>query len=67
MTPTGKIPNPGSDAAIAKGCICPVIDNNHGRWPPALPDGWWFRSGCPLHGRGDWLDQPLPPSQGEES
>ena len=24
-------PNPGSDAAIALGCSCPVMDNSHGR------------------------------------
>ena len=27
----GRIPNPGSDKAIAKGCKCPVMDNCHGK------------------------------------
>jgi len=40
-------PNPGSDAAIALGCKCPVIDNGHGR---GLPDGsFWFSANCPVH------------------
>jgi hypothetical protein len=42
-------PNPGSDAARAQGCICPVLDNNHGKWAPWPPDGWWMRPDCPLH------------------
>lgn len=49
--------NPGSDRARAAGCICPVMDNNHGMFPPygypeGNPDGaWWVRAGCPLHAR----------------
>jgi hypothetical protein len=46
-----KIPNPGSDAAQKKGCLCPVLDNYHG-------DGYMGRKGvfvmqedCPLHGK----------------
>lgn len=27
---TGGTPNPGSGAAVAAGCICPVLDNHHG-------------------------------------
>jgi hypothetical protein len=36
---------PGSDEAIAAGCICPVLDNSHGKG-----DGP-FRviEGCPIH------------------
>lgn len=47
---------PGSDRARAAGCRCPVLDNNHGRFPlqppdEAFPDGaWWITSDCPLHG-----------------
>lgn len=44
--------NPGSDAALDLGCICPVMDNNHGKWPPRPPDGWWIRPECPVHGAG---------------
>lgn len=41
------IPNPGSDAAIDKGCTCPVLDNNHGRGEGP----WWITEGCPIHGK----------------
>lgn len=41
--------NPGSDEAVAAGCICPVMDNNHGKHPPRPPSGWWMRPDCPLH------------------
>jgi len=40
-------PNPGSDAAIAAGCICPVLDNGHGRRPG--PWGFIIVVGCPVH------------------
>jgi hypothetical protein len=49
-------PNPGSDAALDLGCICAVLDNNHGRFPPypavpdqGLPEAWWITEGCPVH------------------
>lgn len=42
-------PNPGSDAALDAGCWCPVLDNNHGRFAPYPPDGWWIVVGCPVH------------------
>lgn len=40
--------NPGSDAAIKNGCICPVSDNGNGQ-------GWgngcfWVYTDCPIHG-----------------
>ena len=48
-----KILNPGSEEAIAAGCKCPVMENNHGR-------GYWLSKegrpefvmagNCPLHG-----------------
>lgn len=46
---------PGSDKALDAGCICAVLDNNHGRFPvtppePSYPDGgWWIRMDCPVH------------------
>jgi len=44
-------PYPGSVAALTAGCLCPIIDNNHGRFAPyAEPDGWIIREDCPLHG-----------------
>lgn len=42
-------PNPGSDEAIAAGCRCAVMDNNHGKWAPFPPDGWYITVGCPVH------------------
>lgn len=46
------IPNPGSADALAAGCKCPVLDNNHGRFPVYTDDDgdhWWRAEGCPLH------------------
>lgn len=43
------IPNPGSDAALDAGCICPVMDNAHGKRPPFPPNGWWINEGCLVH------------------
>ena len=42
-------PNPGTREAVAKGCICAVMDNNHGQRAPYPPDGWWITQGCPQH------------------
>lgn len=49
MAETEKKPNPGSDEAIAAGCTCAVLDNNHGSFAPIPPDGWWVTLGCPVH------------------
>jgi hypothetical protein len=43
------IPNPGSDEAIADGCICAILDNNHGLFAPYPDDGWWITESCPVH------------------
>lgn len=50
---------PGSTAAVAIGCKCPVSDNSYGRGAyggAALDaDGkplFWVNDDCPLHGRG---------------
>ncbi len=48
-TEAPKPPNPGSDAAVALGCTCARMDNNHGRFAPWPPDGWWITAGCPVH------------------
>lgn len=45
-------PNPGSDEAREAGCICAILDNNHGTRPPYPPDGWWITAGCPVHAPG---------------
>lgn len=55
---------PGSDAAIAKGCTCPRMDNCHGEgflWKGKK--AWWIHMDCPLH-RSTW---DLPSSEGEEN
>lgn len=44
-----ETPNPGSEAATAKGCTCAVMDNNRGKYPPFPPDGWYITVGCPVH------------------
>jgi hypothetical protein len=50
MTVSGDTtPNPGSDEALALGCECAIMDNNHGKYPPYPPDGWWITMGCPVH------------------
>lgn len=43
------VPNPGSEEAKAQGCKCPVLDNNHGRFAPWPPGGWWVNEKCPIH------------------
>lgn len=49
--------NPGSDEALDNGCLCPVLDNGHGKKRDGL---FWMNADCPLHGvksgKGD--DQP---------
>lgn len=48
--------NPGHREAKLDGCLCPVIDNNHGEYPPVPPSedhprgGWVIRGDCPMHG-----------------
>lgn len=55
---------PGSDAAIAKGCICPRMDNGHGEgFPWNGKRSWLIHRDCPLH-RSTW---DLPSSEGEEN
>lgn len=47
-------PNPGSDAAVAAGCTCAVLDNSHGQGSGYRDaDGaplFWISADCPLHG-----------------
>ena len=42
--------NPGSDEAIKQGCICPILDNAHGKgsyWGKGL---FFINTKCPIHG-----------------
>ena len=45
--------NPGSDEARRAGCVCPMLDNAHGRgaWgSEGAKAVFWVRDDCPLHG-----------------
>lgn len=53
-------PNPGSPEAREAGCRCPVMDNNHGKWAPWPPDGWYIVEGCPVH----WPSASCPDLEG---
>lgn len=53
--PSVSAPNPGSDEARAAGCICAVLDNNHGKFAPWPPDEWFVTQGCPVHA---WETEP---------
>jgi hypothetical protein len=52
-----KLPNPGSDEAIKKGCTCAIMDNAYGRGAWGTQDKaeeeklFWINGGCPLHGK----------------
>ena len=45
---------PGSDIAIKNGCLCPSMDNDHGRGNGQVnKDGtpcFWYNGECPIHG-----------------
>jgi uncharacterized radical SAM superfamily Fe-S cluster-containing enzyme len=45
-------PNPGSDEARRLGCLCPIVDNNHGQgmWREGGRQ-FWINSDCPMHGK----------------
>lgn len=73
MTPLTPTPPPGSPEAVAAGCLCPVLDNAHGRgiefvdydsmWRvTGTSRAWWRNSKCPLHGHG----APDADAQGDE-
>lgn len=47
-----KPPNPGSDEAKKKGCLCPVLDNSHGKGYLGMKGTFVISGGCPLHGKG---------------
>lgn len=53
-----KTPNPGSDEALALGCLCPVMDNCHGQgaYGPGS-DVFWVDDSCKLHGPKIGLDK----------
>ena len=46
------VPNPGSDEAVAKGCVCAVLDNHHGEGFMWGGEGqcFWVNEDRSLHG-----------------
>ena len=47
----GKVvPPPGSDEAIEMGCICSILDNNHGKGIDGKGKLFWINQKCPIHG-----------------
>jgi len=41
---------PGSDEAIAAGCICPILDNAHGKGFMGIEGLYCYNGLCPIHG-----------------
>jgi hypothetical protein len=55
-----KLPNPGSNEAIARGCSCPVLDNGHGRGSMWGPNTFIYTQSCTLHTIRKDMDAPGP-------
>lgn len=47
-----RLPNPGSAEAAARGCTCPIIDNEYGRGYRGQKGQFIKHDDCPLHGFG---------------
>ena len=47
--------NPGSPEAVKAGCMCPVLDNGHGKGNGYADSNgnplFWFDERCPIHGK----------------
>lgn len=58
--------SPGSQEAVDKGCLCPVMDNAHGAGigGDGIRFGWWINEECPLHGSKFMVSNP--PVTGKE-
>jgi hypothetical protein len=52
-----QVPNPGSEEAIALGCNCPVLDNNHGKGSDFGDGIFWINQTCVVH--GGVTDRPI--------
>lgn len=54
MTETKDTPSPGSDKAVAKGCLCPVKrGGKYLRDIFNMQEGPWISADCPLHNKSD--------------
>ncbi|RMH21580.1 MAG: hypothetical protein D6698_02475 [Gammaproteobacteria bacterium] len=45
-----KVPNPGSEEAVKRGCTCPVLDNAFGKGYMGQPGVFVQVADCPIHG-----------------
>ena len=44
------VPNPGTEEALAQGCLCPIMDNCYGRgYFAGPPRSFIYVDNCPLH------------------
>jgi len=58
--------NPGSDAALAYGCRCPVLDNCHGKGYQMQPGLFVISNKCTLHAAPrKWLRKKIADVQTE--
>lgn len=44
-----RLTTPGSDEAIARGCLCPQLDNSHGKGYMGVEGRYVIHGECPLH------------------
>ena len=47
--PCSHLPNPGSKQAQDIGCLCPVLDNAHGKGYMCIEGVFVYREDCPIH------------------
>lgn len=50
-----EAPNPGTEAAIKQGCICPVINNSYGKGWRGQEGIFILTAGCKVHPLPDHL------------
>lgn len=58
-------PPPGSPAAIALGCRCPIMDNSHGKGYMGQAGVYVYSGACALH--ADELDAMVAKSEKNEA
>lgn len=50
---------PGSDKAVQNGCMCPVVDNCHGKGAYGVEGQYFINAMCKLHGQEKLWDMEL--------